>query len=153
MDYSGNLKGENMDKITSLKSGLAIVGGAIGGIFGGWDMGLKVLFAMVIIDYLTGMIASGYQGKLSSSIGMKGIIKKVMIFVVVYIGVLLDGVLGSTITIFEFDATIRMAVIFFYIANEGISILENMDRMEVALPSFLRSLLQQMRDRADKEEV
>lgn len=140
-----------MDNIvTTTKLVFATLGGIIGGLYGGWNVGLKVLFIMVVLDYITGMIASGYQGKLSSNIGIKGILKKLMIFIVVYVAVLLDEALGTHIQIFNFNATVRMATCFFYIGNEAISILENVDRCDVAIPSFLRNLLQQVKDRSDQ---
>lgn len=107
-------------------------------LLGGWDMALKVLVFVVITDFVTGVLAGAYEGKLSSSIGHKGIIKKVTIFIIVALAYQLDCALGMTY--------IRTTVTYFYIVMEAISILENAERTGLTVPEFLRKILKQVRD-------
>jgi toxin secretion/phage lysis holin len=113
-------------------------------ILGGWDMALKVLVFVVITDFITGVLAGAYEGKLSSSIGHRGIIKKVTIFIIVALAYQLDCALGM--------AYIRTTVIYFYIVMEAISILENAERTGITTPDFLRKLLKQVRDTTNNGE-
>ena len=99
-------------------------------LFGGWSALLGILLVFVITDYITGVTAAGKESKLSSSIGMWGIGKKVMIFLIVAIAYLIDQALGTA-------TIIRDAAIYFYLANEVISILENAGRIGVPLPPIL----------------
>ena len=115
-------------------------------LFGGWDQVLQILFLMIVIDYITGIVGAGMKGELSSKIGFKGIVKKVAIMIMVVIAVQLDKVMGQ-VNIF------RYLVCFFYIANEGISILENFSKMGVPLPKFMVNLLKVMKDQADEGKV
>lgn len=115
----------------TLYRGLAATGGgALSYFYGGWSTLLKVLLFFVIADYITGMVASGLEGKLSSSIGMKGIIKKVFIFVIVAVAHMADTAIGN-------GSILMDATIFFYIANELLSITENAGRVGVPLPDVL----------------
>lgn len=127
---------------TYIKGIIATLGGVVGAWCGGWDMGFKILVSLVLLDYLTGVLSAIYQRQLSSSIGFKGIIKKVAIFIVLVMGVRLDILLES-------GDMLRMGIIFFYSANEGISILENLKKMEVTLPSFLMKILEVLKQKAD----
>jgi toxin secretion/phage lysis holin len=113
-------------------------------ILGGWDMALKVLVFVVITDFITGVLAGAYEGKLSISIGHRGIIKKVTIFIIVALAYQLDCALGM--------AYIRTTVIYFYIVMEAISILENAERTGITTPDFLRKLLKQVRDTTNNGE-
>lgn len=108
------------------------IGGALASyLFGGWSALLGILLAFVAIDYITGVIAAGIEGKLNSSIGWKGIAKKVGIFVIVAVANLVDRALG--------DAHIfRDATIFFYLANELLSIIENVGRFGLPMPEVLQ---------------
>ena len=102
------------------QTAFAGIGGVIGWYLGGLDGFLYALIAFVVVDYPTGVLRAIYEKRLSSRIGAQGITKKVAIFLVVGIGHLVDFyLLGSE------GAALRTAVIFFYIANEGISLLEN----------------------------
>ncbi|MEB8659035.1 phage holin family protein, partial [Bacillus cereus] len=101
-----------------VKTFLATFGGFCGYFFGGWDVLLKILVTMVSVDYITGMIAAGYNGKLKSKIGFKGIAKKVVLFILVGVATQLDMVFGS-------NSAIREATIFFFVGNELVSISEN----------------------------
>jgi len=120
---------------------LGIVGGFVITALGGWD-GLTITFiALVILDYITGILKGVYIKKLSSTQGFKGIIKKVLILIVVGIAVLLQEQIGIP--------AIREIVITFFIANEGISILENVAQMGIKLPNKLKEVLLQLRDKGE----
>ena len=96
----------------------AVVGGWLGYFLGGWDGFLYALLTFVVIDYITGLMCAVLDKKLSSEVGFRGIFKKVLIFSLVAIGHIIDkNVIGD-------GSVIRTAVIFFYLSNEGISILE-----------------------------
>lgn len=117
----------------------ALVGGLIGQWLGGWDGFLLCLTAFVVIDYLTGFLAAAWQQRLSSAQGFRGIIKKMLIFIVVGIGHLLDTtLLGGA------GAPLRSAMIFFYLANEGLSILENLAVLGVPIPRRLEQVLTEL---------
>jgi toxin secretion/phage lysis holin len=118
---------------------VAGVGGVLNYIFGGWDTPLTVLFWFMGIDYVTGLIGAAYQNKLNSKIGYKGIAKKTSILIVIIIGVLLDRLINNNIWVF------RSLVCYFYIANEGISILENCGKCGVKLPDKLLNALEQLK--------
>lgn len=129
---------------------LAAVGSWIANSLGGWDASMQVLVALMVADYLTGVLVAAVwhksskssSGTLNSVAGFKGILKKCMILLLVWIGVLLDDATGANY--------IRMAVILFFIGNEGISLLENLGLMGVPFPAFLRRALEALRDQGDK---
>lgn len=114
-------------------SGL-FLGGVIGMMFGGKSVVLGVLLAFTVADYVTGLLAGGTTVGLSSKVGFKGIAKKIVIFIVVAVAHGADLVLGS-------NDMFRDAAIFFYIANEVISILENASRMDVLVPNKLQEAI------------
>ena len=117
------------------KTVFAAIGAAMAYIWGPWDALILVLIAFVVADYITGIIKAASLGKLDSSVGFKGLAKKVMILVLVGIGSLLDKVIPAA------NNAIRAAVIMFYIANEGLSILENAGALGLPLPSILKKWL------------
>jgi toxin secretion/phage lysis holin len=122
------------------------VGGWLGWFLGGCDGLLYALIAFVVIDYVTGVMAAVVDHKLSSEVGFKGIFKKVLIFLLVGIGHILDThVIGS-------GSVLRTAVIFFYLSNEGVSLIENAAHLGLPIPEKLKSVLEQLHDRAEKEE-
>lgn len=121
---------------------LSAIGGFLGWFFGGADGFLFVLIAFVIIDYLTGVINAIISKALSSEIGFKGICKKVMIFILVGVAHLID------LFILQEGTAIRTAVIFFYLANEGISILENSAKLGLPIPKKLKKILSQINKRS-----
>jgi len=124
---------------------LVAVVGAIGSyLFGGWPALLGVLLAFIIADYITGIMAAGAEGKLSSSIGFKGISRKVCIFVMVAVAHLVDRALG--------DAHIfRDAAIFFYLANELLSIIENSGRIGLPVPPMLTKAVAMLKGKSGEE--
>ena len=117
----------------------ALVGGLIGQLLDGWDGFLLCLTAFVILDYLTGVLAAAGQGRLSSARGCRGILKKILIFMVVGMGHLLDtALLGGA------GAPLRSTMIFFYLANEGLSILENLAILGVPIPPRLKQVIAEL---------
>ena len=122
------------------------VGGWLGWFLGGCDGLLFTLLAFVVIDYITGVMCAVVEKKLSSAIGFRGIFKKVLIFMLVGIGHLLDAhVIGA-------GSVLRTAIIFFYISNEGVSLLENAAHLGLPVPEKLKAVLEQLHDRSEKEE-
>ena len=125
---------------------LSAFGGVVGWFLGGLDGLLNALLTFVVIDYITGVMCAIVDKKLSSKIGFKGIFKKVLIFAMVAIGHIIDINLIGT------GSVLRTAVIFFYLSNEGISFLENTAHLGLPIPSKLKAVLEQLHDRAEKED-
>jgi toxin secretion/phage lysis holin len=129
-----------------VQAAFAAVGGLIGWFLGGPDGFLYALIAFVAVDYLTGVMCAVADRKLSSEVGAKGIFKKVLIFVLVGVGHIIDSqVLGD-------GGAIRTAVIFFYLSNEGISILENAAHIGLPIPEKLKNILEQLHNRSNEED-
>lgn len=138
----------------AIKNGILTVFSVIGSFaanaLGGWDASMQVLVALMVADYLTGVLVAAVwhksnkssSGTLNSVAGFKGILKKCAILLLVWIGVLLDNATGANY--------IRTAVVLFFIGNEGISLLENLGLMGVPFPAFLRRALEALRDQGDK---
>ncbi len=129
--------------LTSIKAFIAFIGIWLSMVLGGWDVALKVLVAFVVLDYITGVTAAWYEKKLSSSIGLWGIAKKIILFIPVAMGLCLDNVLSTDI--------LRNIAIWFYIANEGLSILENMGRMGIPIPRPILDALQQLKKKSEPD--
>jgi len=128
-----------------VQAAFAAIGGFLGWFLGGLDGFLYALIAFVVIDYLTGVMCAIADKKLSSEIGAKGIFKKVLIFVLVGVGHIIDSqVLGA-------GGAIRTAVIFFYLSNEGVSLLENAAHIGLPISEKLKSILEQLHDRDDEK--
>ena len=124
----------------------AAVGGWLGYFLGGCDGLLYTLLAFVVLDYTTGVMAAIADHKLSSAIGFRGIFRKVLIFALVGVGHLLDvQILGAV-------GVLRTAVIFFYLSNEGVSLIENAAHLGLPIPAKLKGVLEQLHDRAEKED-
>ena len=124
----------------------AAIGGWLGWFMGGCDGLLYALIAFVAADYITGVMCAIIDKKLSSEVGFKGIFKKVLIFMLVGVANILDvQVIGS-------GCVLRTAVIFFYISNEGVSLLENAGHLGLPIPTKLKDVLEQLHDRAEKED-
>ena len=123
----------------------AAVGGWLGWFLGGCDGLLYALIAFVVVDYITGVMCAVVDKKLSSEVGFKGIFKKILIFLLVGIANLLDvNIIGN-------GSVLRTATIFFYLSNEGVSLLENATHLGLPVPEKLKSVLQQLHDRAEEE--
>lgn len=134
-------KGESVDKFKDLvKIFFTIFGSLVGFFLGDLDIFIYSLTAFVICDYISGIIRAGFERKLSSKIGFKGILKKIMIFIIVGIANICDK------NLIKNQAMIRSSIIFFYIANEGLSILENALAMDLPIPKKLKILLEQFKE-------
>lgn len=128
--------------IETIQMIFAAIGGYIGWFLGGVDGFMYALITFVIIDYLTGLMVAVLEKKLSSEVGFRGIFKKVLIFVFVGIGNIVD------VHLIKNGSAIRTATIFFYISNEGISIIENSAKIGLPVPKRLQDILAQL----NKEE-
>ena len=124
----------------------AAIGGWLGYFLGGCDGLIIALVVFVVVDYLTGILCAIEDKTLSSEVGFKGIAKKVVIFLLVGIANILDvEVIGT-------GSVLRTAVIFFYLSNEGISILENSTHLGLPVPKKLKDVLEQIHDRSEEKE-
>ena len=131
---------------TAIQVAFSTLGGVLGWFFGGLDGFFIVLLAFVVADYISGVMVAVVEKRLSSSVGFRGIFRKILIFVLVGVANLLDThVLGTA-------AVLRTAVIFFYISNEGISLLENAGHLGVPYPQKLRDVLAQLHHRSEKND-
>ena len=128
---------------TVLKGFFAAIATGITAIFGGFDTLLYYLFIFLVADYITGLLCAVYRKEVSSSIGLNGIIKKVMQLFLVVVASVVDNVGGMTQPIF------RTLVIYFLLANEGISILENVAGAGVPVPDFLREALTKIKNKQE----
>ena len=127
----------------SIQLAFSALGGFLGWYLGGVDGFLYALIAFVLVDYITGVMCAIADKKLSSAVGFKGICRKVLIFVLVGIGNLVDVyVLGE-------GGALRTAVIFFYLSNEGVSLLENAAHLGLPIPEKMKSILAQLHNRID----
>lgn len=119
---------------------IAAIGLMLGRFLGGMDGLLYALIAFVIVDYITGVLVAIYKKKLSSAVGFKGIAKKIIIFLLVAVAHVLDS------QVMNMGSAMRTAVIFFYLSNEGISILENVTKMGLPVPQKLKDVMAQIQD-------
>lgn len=123
----------------------AAVGGWLGYFLGGCDGLLIALVVFAVVDYVTGVMCAIADKELSSEVGFKGICRKVLIFILVGIANILDvQVIGT-------GSVLRTAVIFFYLSNEGVSLLENAGHLGLPIPEKLKAVLEQLHDRAETE--
>ena len=130
-----------MEHVLDIRLWSASIGAVLGNFIGGNDGLLYALIVFVVVDYITGVLCAVVEKNLASSIGFRGIFQKVMIFLLVGIANVLDTkILGA-------GAMLRSAVIFFYVANEGISILENAGRMGLPVPEKMKGVFRQLHDK------
>lgn len=127
---------------------ISVAFGIIGGFFsywlGGWDVLLKTIVFLAVVDYITGLIKAVYLKQLSSEIGFKGLLKKIVMFIVIAVAFVIQMLIGGTVPL-------REVVIMFYIANEALSLLENA-AIFVPIPEKLRDVLLQLRDKDDGDD-
>ena len=130
---------------TLIQIAFSALGGFIGWFLGGNDSFIYALLAFVVIDYITGIMCAIADKELSSEVGFKGICKKVLIFALVGIGNLLDiYILGQA-------GILRNVVIFFYLSNEGVSIMENASHLGLPVPEKLKEILKQLHNGKERE--
>ena len=118
----------------------AIGAGITSTLLGGWDKSLEILLIFIIMDYVTGVAAAFKTKTLKSSVGFEGLMKKGAIFLIVILAAQLDRITGNAAGVF------RTSTAFFFIANDGLSIVENVGEMGVKLPGFLTKALTKLRD-------
>ena len=136
-----------MDNLLNYSKGVvAIVGTALTWLFGAWDTALMVLVCFMALDYCTGVVRAFINKEVSSAIGLKGIARKAVILIVLIVAVLLDRLLNTGTWVF------RTIVCYFYIANEGISLLENCSGLGLPVPESIQNALIQLKD-GEKKEV
>lgn len=124
----------------------ATLGGYIGTFLGGADGFLYTLIAFAVLDYITGVTCAIVNKNLSSEVGFKGICRKVVIFILVGIANLIDvHIIGS-------GSVLRTAIIFFYISNEGVSLLENASTLGLPVPSKLKEILKQIHNKSEEDK-
>lgn len=129
---------------TSIQVVFTAIGGWLGWFLGGCDGLMYALIAFVVVDYITGIMCAIVDKRLSSAVGFKGICKKVLIFLLVGVANILDvNIIGS-------GSVLRTAAIFFYLSNEGVSLLENASHLGLPVPNAIKEVLQQLHDRAEK---
>lgn len=121
------------------------IGGWLGWFLGGCDGLMIALIIFVVTDYITGVMCAIADKKLSSSVGFKGICRKVLIFILIGIANALD------IYVLDHAGVLRTAIIFFYISNEGLSLVENSVHLGLPVPDKLKDVLEQLHDREAKE--
>ena len=129
-----------------IKTIAAAVGGALAWLFGAWDPLIMVLVAVMVLDYITGVADAAVAGTLSSAVGFKGLLKKIFILILVALAALIDRLVPAT------NGAVRSAVCMFYIANEGLSILENAGTLGLPLPEALRGALQKLHNKGNTIE-
>ena len=135
----------NMEKV--FNTAVAILATFFTYLFGGWDLALKILITFMVLDYMTGVIYAYVIKTLNSEVSFRGLIKKCMILAVLIVGVELDRMLGNGGT-----WVFRTLVAYFYIANEGISLLENISNLGVPIPNKIKTALEQLNNDEDQEK-
>ena len=127
------------------KFGVAAIGTWLTWLFGTWDTAIGVLIVFMVLDYCTGLLRAYINKEVSSDVGLKGIARKAVIFIVLIVAVLLDRLLNTGSWVF------RTLICYFYIANEGISLLENCAGLGLPIPDKLKEALAQLKDGEKKE--
>ena len=124
-----------------ITGGIAAAGGMAAWMFGPWDALVTALLAVIVIDYATGVAAAAMQKQLSSTVGCRGLVKKITIFLLVGLAAILDNLVLVT------NGALRAAVCLFYIMNEGLSVLENAGSLGLPLPDALKDALMQLNEK------
>ena len=135
-----------MNNINYIKGVVVSVGTGLTWFFGTWDTTLAVLVCFMVLDYVTGLLRAYVNKEVSSDVGLKGIARKAVIFVVLIVAVLLDRLLNTGNWVF------RTLICYFYIANESISLLENCSTLGLPIPEKLKEALAQLKE-GEKKEV
>ncbi|MDK6696040.1 holin family protein [Gardnerella swidsinskii] len=131
----------------TLQLAFTVVGGWLGYFLGGCDGLIIALLLFVVTDYITGVMCAAIDKKLSSSVGFKGIFRKVLIFMLVGIANIID------FQVIKQGSVIRTAVIFFYLSNEGLSLIENAAHLGLPVPEKLKNVLEQLHDKDRKDNT
>ena len=143
-----NMRNFSVDLVwTKLQMAIAAVGGWLGYFLGGADGLLIALIVLAVLDYVTGVMCAVSDKKLSSEVGFRGIFKKMLIFMLVGVGHIVDTHVVGT------GSALRSAVICFYLSNEGLSVLENAAHLGLPVPDKLKEVLTQLHNRSDKDST
>ena len=138
-----------MENLKNIFNAFKYAGAAIGSMaayfLGGWDLLLQILITMTVFDFITGVLSAGYNKKLSSDIGYKGVVRKIGIYIIVALACMLDKLMNTGLVL-------RGATIGFYIVIEATSIIENWASMDLPLPKVVRDALKQLRDKMGDDE-
>ncbi|ARC85628.1 toxin secretion/phage lysis holin family protein [Clostridium argentinense CDC 2741] len=134
-----------MEKENLIKTIVASIGTGLTWLFGTWDTAIGILILFMVLDYITGLLRGYINKELSSNIGLKGIARKAVIFVVLIVAVSLDRLINTETWVF------RTLVCYFYIANEGISLLENCATLGLPIPEKIKEALLQLKEGNKKE--
>ena len=130
---------------TWIQAAVAATGGFFGWFLGGFDGFLYALIVLVVLDYVSGVMCAVIDKKLSSVVGFRGIFKKVLIFTLVGVGNILDVyIIGS-------GNVVRTAIVFFYLSNEGLSVLENAAHIGLPIPQKLKDVLEQLHSKSEEK--
>lgn len=133
-----------MEKI--FNSCVAVIATFLTYIFGTWDAAIGVLIVLMVLDYITGVVYAYVNKNINSEIGFKGLLKKCLVLVVLIVAVMLDRLLNTG------DWVFRTLVCYFYIANEGISLLENISKLGVPIPAKIKDALEQLNKEETEEQ-
>lgn len=128
-----------------IKIGFSFIITSIIYLLGGWDIALQSLIIAIVLDYLTGIGKAYVSKELNSYKGLKGIVKKVGMLCLVALSVILDNILGKT-------GAIRTLIIYYLVANEGLSIIENLGKMDIIVPKFIIDKLEQLKESTESGE-
>lgn len=134
------------DVANTMQYVFAAMGGSLGAVLGGFDGFLYALIVFVVVDYMTGVMVGILNKKLSSQIGFRGIFKKVVIFSLVAVAYIIDT------HVIQNGSVLRTTVIFFYLSNEGISILENAALIGLPIPKKMKDVLEQLKENENHED-
>ena len=134
------------DVANTMQYVFAAMGGSLGAVLGGFDGFLYALIVFVVVDYMTGVMVGILNKKISSQIGFRGIFKKVVIFSLVAVAHIIDN------HVIQNGSVLRTTVIFFYLSNEGISILENAALIGLPIPKKMKDVLEQLKENEDHED-
>nr|WP_288828371.1 phage holin family protein [uncultured Clostridium sp.] len=134
------------DVANTMQYVFAAMGGSLGAVLGGFDGFLYALIVFVVVDYMTGVMVGILNKKLSSQIGFRGIFKKVVIFSLVAVAYIIDT------NVIQNGSVLRTTVIFFYLSNEGISILENAALIGLPIPKKMKDVLEQLKENENHED-
>ena len=135
-----------MDILKHIQTALVVVGAALGYFVGGLDGFMIVLIIFMVIDYITGVMCAIQDKSVSSRAGFAGICKKILILVMTGMANMLD------VYVIQTGSMLRTASLFFYISNEGISVLENMCRLGLRVPTKIRDVLEQLHDKSERDD-
>lgn len=135
-----------MNILDGIKGAVTVLGTGLTWVLGTWDTAIMVLVCFMVLDYMTGLMRAYINKEVSSDVGLKGIARKTVIFIVLIVAVLLDRLMNTGAWVF------RTLVCYFYIANEGISLLENCAGLGLPIPEKLKEALSQLKEGEKKSQ-